>query len=187
MARAVEVFKHNAVQLIAHETQLKRLNQRLDIALNNMARGLSMFDAHERLVICNATYLNLYGLPSEMGRPGTRFEDILQRFNDLVSRIAAPDNAEPLMFPPIVARKLIEIEDMTSESCTFSVGVIHGGQWVNCVTTTCTGEALSMAKRQEDLDRGVDVGVHGFTLERSSSSAARGDLPVVSTIASARE
>jgi glutamate carboxypeptidase len=54
-----------------------------------------------------------------------------------------------------MARKLIEIEDMTTEGCTFSVGVIHGGQWVNCVTTTCTGEALSMAKRQEDLDRGV--------------------------------
>jgi glutamate carboxypeptidase len=54
-----------------------------------------------------------------------------------------------------MARKLIEIEDMTTENCTFSVGVIHGGQWVNCVTTTCTAEALSMAKRQEDLDRGV--------------------------------
>jgi len=54
-----------------------------------------------------------------------------------------------------MARKLIEIEDMTTPDCTFSVGVIHGGQWVNCVSTTCTGEALSMAKRQEDLDRGV--------------------------------
>jgi glutamate carboxypeptidase len=54
-----------------------------------------------------------------------------------------------------MARKLMEIEDMTTESCTFSVGVIQGGQWVNCVTTTCTGQALSMAKRQEDLDRGV--------------------------------
>jgi glutamate carboxypeptidase len=54
-----------------------------------------------------------------------------------------------------MARKLIEIEDMTTENCTFSVGVIHGGQWVNCVATTCTGETLSMAKRQEDLDRGV--------------------------------
>jgi glutamate carboxypeptidase len=54
-----------------------------------------------------------------------------------------------------MARKLIEIEDMTTEDCTFSVGVIQGGQWVNCVTTTCTGEALSMAKRQEDLDQGV--------------------------------
>jgi glutamate carboxypeptidase len=54
-----------------------------------------------------------------------------------------------------MARKLIEIEDMTTDSCTFSVGVIHGGQWVNCVSTTCVGEALSMAKRQDDLDRGV--------------------------------
>ncbi|MBN8891663.1 MAG: carboxypeptidase [Rhodospirillales bacterium 70-18] len=53
------------------------------------------------------------------------------------------------------ARQIVRIEDMTTEDCTFSVGVIHGGQWVNCVTTTCTGEALSMAKRQEDLDRGV--------------------------------
>jgi glutamate carboxypeptidase len=54
-----------------------------------------------------------------------------------------------------MARKIVEIEDMTTADCTFSVGVIHGGQWVNCVTTTCTGEVLSMAKRQEDLDRGV--------------------------------
>ncbi len=54
-----------------------------------------------------------------------------------------------------MARQIIAIEDMTSEDCTFSVGVIHGGQWVNCVATTCTGEALSMAKRQQDLDEGV--------------------------------
>ena len=54
-----------------------------------------------------------------------------------------------------MARKVLEIEDMTTDDCTFSVGVIHGGQWVNCVTTTCTAEVLSMAKRQEDLDRGV--------------------------------
>ena len=54
-----------------------------------------------------------------------------------------------------MARQIIAIEDMTTEDCTFSVGVMHGGQWVNCVTTTCTGEALSMAKTQEQLDRGV--------------------------------
>ncbi len=56
-----------------------------------------------------------------------------------------------------MARQLLAIEDMTTEDCTFSVGVIQGGRWVNCVTTTCTGEALSMAKRQPDLDRGVDA------------------------------
>jgi glutamate carboxypeptidase len=54
-----------------------------------------------------------------------------------------------------MARQIVAIEDMTTEDCTFSVGVVHGGQWVNCVSTTCTGEALSMAKKQSDLDQGV--------------------------------
>lgn len=56
----------------------------------------------------------------------------------------------------LMARQLLAIEEMTGEDCTFSVGVIHGGQWVNCVPTSCHAEALSMAKRQEDLDRGVE-------------------------------
>jgi glutamate carboxypeptidase len=55
-----------------------------------------------------------------------------------------------------MARQIIAIDGMTTEDCTFSVGIVHGGQWVNCVATTCTGEALSMAKRQGDLDRGVE-------------------------------
>ena len=55
-----------------------------------------------------------------------------------------------------MARQILVIDGMTSDDCTFSVGIVHGGQWVNCVATTCTGEALSMAKRQADLDRGVD-------------------------------
>jgi glutamate carboxypeptidase len=54
-----------------------------------------------------------------------------------------------------MAKQIIVVEEMTTDDCTFSVGVIHGGQWVNCVTTTCKAEALSMAKRQQDLDRGV--------------------------------
>ena len=55
-----------------------------------------------------------------------------------------------------MARQVLAIDAMTTEDCTFSVGIVHGGQWVNCVATTCTGEALSMAKRQADLDRGVE-------------------------------
>jgi glutamate carboxypeptidase len=44
---------------------------------------------------------------------------------------------------------------MTGPDCTFSVGVIHAGQWVNCVSSSCDAQALSMAKKQEDLDEGV--------------------------------
>jgi glutamate carboxypeptidase len=54
-----------------------------------------------------------------------------------------------------MARKILEIEAMTGPDCTFSVGVIRAGQWVNCVSSACDAEALSMAKKQEDLDQGV--------------------------------
>ncbi|MEA2876507.1 MAG: glutamate carboxypeptidase [Hyphomicrobiales bacterium] len=55
----------------------------------------------------------------------------------------------------IMADMIPQIEGMTTDACTFSVGVVHGGQWVNCVSSACEGEALSMAKRQADLDNGV--------------------------------
>ena len=47
------------------------------------------------------------GVAGVYGR-GTVFEDILQKFNDLVSRVAKPDGAQELMFPPVLPRNLIE-------------------------------------------------------------------------------
>ena len=55
-----------------------------------------------------------------------------------------------------MARNILAIDAMTTHDCTYSVGVVQGGQWVNCVATRCTGEALSMARRQHDLDAGVE-------------------------------
>ncbi|WP_349359275.1 M20/M25/M40 family metallo-hydrolase [Stappia sp.] len=54
-----------------------------------------------------------------------------------------------------MARKVAEIEGMTTEDCTFSVGVFHAGQWVNCVSSVCDAEVLTMAKTQALLDEGV--------------------------------
>jgi glutamate carboxypeptidase len=55
----------------------------------------------------------------------------------------------------VMAEKLIELENLTCEDYTFSVGVIQGGQWVNCVPTECTAQALTMAKTQAALDRAI--------------------------------
>jgi len=54
-----------------------------------------------------------------------------------------------------MCKRILQIEAMTTEACTFSVGVLHAGQWVNCVSSVARAEALSMAKRQADLDAGV--------------------------------
>ncbi|MCR8827890.1 M20/M25/M40 family metallo-hydrolase [Pseudosulfitobacter koreensis] len=54
-----------------------------------------------------------------------------------------------------MAKSVAVIEGMTTEDCTFSLGVIHAGQWVNCVSSVCDAEVLSMAKTQGQLDAGV--------------------------------
>jgi glutamate carboxypeptidase len=54
-----------------------------------------------------------------------------------------------------MARRILAIEAMSAASCTFSVGVVRAGPWVNCVASRCDAEALSMAKEQADLDAGV--------------------------------
>lgn len=56
-----------------------------------------------------------------------------------------------------MARRILQIEDMTTDSCTFSVGCVQAAQaHVNCVPSGCSAQALSMAKQQADLDAGVE-------------------------------
>ncbi|MDF3384403.1 MULTISPECIES: M20/M25/M40 family metallo-hydrolase [Sulfitobacter] len=55
-----------------------------------------------------------------------------------------------------MAKAVGTIEGMTTEDCTFSLGVFHAGQWVNCVSSVCDAEVLTMAKTQEQLDAGVE-------------------------------
>ncbi len=76
----------------------------------------------------------------------------------------------------IMAEQIPIIEAMTTDDCTFSVGVVRGGQWVNCVATTCVGEALSMAKRQDDLDRGVErmLGLSAIAADGTGFVVTRG-------------
>jgi len=52
-----------------------------------------------------------------------------------------------------MAAKILAIDALSDAECTVSTGIVSGGQWVNCVPTLCRGQALSMAKRQADLDR----------------------------------
>ncbi|WP_244500256.1 diguanylate cyclase domain-containing protein [Methyloceanibacter superfactus] len=50
----------------------------MDVALNNMGRGLSMFDAEARLIVCNKLYCEIYSLPETLTRPGTPLAAILR-------------------------------------------------------------------------------------------------------------
>ncbi len=59
-----------------HEEQLQARNVQLDAAINNMVQGLAMFDADQRLIVCNRLYAEMYGLTPEQVQPGTTVRQI---------------------------------------------------------------------------------------------------------------
>jgi diguanylate cyclase (GGDEF)-like protein len=78
MARAVQVFRDNGTELLERKSQLEQANLHRDVALNNMTHGLCMFDAKQRLIICNGRYAEMYGLPPELTKPGATLREILE-------------------------------------------------------------------------------------------------------------
>jgi diguanylate cyclase (GGDEF)-like protein len=64
--------------LLEQKRSLEQLNTWFEVALNNMVRGLSMFDAQQRLIVCNQSYRQMYSLPEELTRPGTSLTEIVR-------------------------------------------------------------------------------------------------------------
>jgi diguanylate cyclase (GGDEF)-like protein len=59
------------------ERRLRLETQRLDRAVNNMTQGLLLFDASQRLVVCNNRYIEMYGLSADVVKPGCSFRDVI--------------------------------------------------------------------------------------------------------------
>jgi diguanylate cyclase (GGDEF)-like protein len=61
-----------------HEKLLRSQNTQLDAAINNISQGLCMYDAAQRLVVCNEPYARMYGLSREQVKPGTTLRELVE-------------------------------------------------------------------------------------------------------------
>ena len=61
----------------AHE-ELSKQHRRFDAALNNMSQGLCMLDDEFRVIVCNKRFLDIYGLSTQIGRPGASMLEIME-------------------------------------------------------------------------------------------------------------
>jgi diguanylate cyclase (GGDEF)-like protein len=81
-AASLERQRHDIEDLNEKLRQSQRLEtlekQRLDIALDNMTQGLLVFDASERLVVCNRRYIEMYGLSRDVVKPGCMLRDLVE-------------------------------------------------------------------------------------------------------------
>jgi PAS domain S-box-containing protein len=71
-------FSAHAKEKKRAEAIIETKNRHLSEVLDNMAQGLCMFDGEQRLIVCNKRYASLYGLSSELVKPGTSFSQILE-------------------------------------------------------------------------------------------------------------
>jgi diguanylate cyclase (GGDEF)-like protein/PAS domain S-box-containing protein len=66
-------------ELKRREDELRAQKLQFEMALTSLSQGLCVFDADERLVMCNEPYLRMYGLSRENVHPGTPVRDILMQ------------------------------------------------------------------------------------------------------------
>ena len=63
------------------DRRLKDKEYQLARAVNNMAQGVVMFDANQRLIVCNDRYIEMYGLSPELVTPGCTLADVIEERN----------------------------------------------------------------------------------------------------------
>ena len=79
---------------LRNEESLREQNLLFDAALNNMSQGLCMFDADQRLIVCNEQYVEIFDTDRKLIRPGVTLREI---FADGVRRGVNTETVDELM------------------------------------------------------------------------------------------
>jgi diguanylate cyclase (GGDEF)-like protein len=126
-ARAVDVFKDNAIELA-------NAHLHLDAAVNNMSQGLCMFDASGQLVLCNDRFTEIYKLPRGTIRPGMSLRDVFEQavFVNSDGALSAKQLYDDYCEKRVKARNRTYQREFSDGRTIFvSQCAIHGGGWVD--------------------------------------------------------
>jgi PAS domain S-box-containing protein len=78
-------------QVMARTNALATSEARLREAIETIPEGFVLFDAQDRLVLCNTAYRALYGFSEDLAKPGVSFEDLVRA---TVENGLYPDNRD---------------------------------------------------------------------------------------------
>ncbi|HXW41316.1 MAG TPA: methyl-accepting chemotaxis protein [Xanthobacteraceae bacterium] len=99
-------------------------NDLLALTLNNMTQGVAMFEVGGRLVVCNTQYLAMYGLSSDIVKPGALLIDVIR--NRVKSGSLQRDPAQ---------------------YCADTLNAMAAGKTMRYVSETPDGRAVSVVNR----------------------------------------
>jgi diguanylate cyclase (GGDEF)-like protein len=127
----------------ASQRRLTLEKQRLDKAINNMTQGLLLFDAGERLVVCNDRYIEMYGLSPRVIRPGATFAEVLEHRQATGSFVGDVQQYIAATLRDIGRRKVTIIQTPDGRSVQIVNEPLADGGWV------ATHEDITERRRAE--------------------------------------
>jgi diguanylate cyclase (GGDEF)-like protein len=123
------------------DRRMSERDSQLLIAVNNMSQGLVMFDAHERMVVCNDRYLEMYALPREVAKAGTTLADVVRSRKASGSLTRDPE-----------------------EYCATLLATIRKGETHSWVSETGDGRVVAITNKP--IANGFWIGTHEDITER---------------------
>jgi len=119
--------------------------QRLDTAINNMTQGLLLFDASERIVVCNRRYIDMYALSAQVVRPGCSLHALITHRKETGSFAGDVDAYREALLHDLSRGKATELVIETTDGRTVRIvnKPLAGGGWV------ATHEDITEHKRAE--------------------------------------
>ena len=153
------VLNHTASSLELQRRDIEELNQklrraqelealekqRLDVAVNNMAQGLILYDASERVVICNQQFTKMMGMSPLVIKPGCTFREVIAHRRETGSLATGVEEYRATFLRNIAAGHHTPIVSTMSDGRSIQVvgkGIESGG-WV------ATVEDITERKRVE--------------------------------------
>jgi diguanylate cyclase (GGDEF)-like protein len=113
------------------EARDRKKSAELQITLDHMTQGLCMFDAMQRVVLCNERYARMYGLTLDEVAPGTSLRQIIvSRIEGGVFAGANPEEYMRERLAPVVTASdnIQELSD--GRSIAISRRPLPGGGWI---------------------------------------------------------
>ena len=83
MADALGVFRATAIEMEeANLKEIREVRTRLTDAIESISEGFSLYDAEDKLIVCNTRYRELLATQADVMVPGTSFETIIRTATD---------------------------------------------------------------------------------------------------------
>ena len=138
------VVRKLSAQHRASKQRLTLEKHRLDTAVHNMTQGLLLFDASRKLIICNRRYLEMYGLSSEVVKPGCSFREVVAHRKETGSFDGDVDHYVETVLRDIARRNAMVITTPDGRSIQVVNEPVADGGWL------ATHEDVTERRRAEE-------------------------------------